>query len=183
MGREVSEEELSKENYTPGFTRILIQFLFIWFTFSWPIQFTCGDIRENWPWKKFKRVEVVWGIFSVGERGFSAGEMKLSIEILGGEYFQEKFYTEEGFPAFFEKRLEIRRETSLSSNESRLKIIFQAELSARSFLEEFTAGMELSAGMGILRERNFPRRNFLWGGFSIDKKLTFNWKENDFSLV
>ena len=46
------------------------------------------------------------------------------------------------------------------SNESRLKRIYLAELSARNFLRVIFSGEGISWGRWILRRRNFSRRNF-----------------------
>ena len=61
------------------------------------------------------------------------------------------------------------------SNESGLKIIFQAESSGRSFQGEFSSRVEFSEGREVLLRRSFPRRNFLGGGgFSMDRKNEFS---------
>ena len=58
---------------------------------------------------------------------------KLAIGTLAGESFQVNFSTDGGFPEWFEKLIEIKRKNKSFTNESRLKMILQAELSARSF--------------------------------------------------
>jgi len=71
------------------------------------------------------------------------------------ENLQEKFSTEEKFPACITKWLENRRKISLFfSHKSRLKIIFSRDGIVR----------------GNLGEGNFSRRNFLGGRFFMDRK-------------